>query len=59
MAINLDDWAPLPDMSRKQLSVIINKPEEVKSQLSAALGRLLTSLDDPNGVISAFSSYVE
>jgi hypothetical protein len=59
MAINLDDWAPLPDMSREQLSVILDEPEEVKSQLSAALGRLLSSLDDPNGVISAFSSYVE
>lgn len=58
MTISLDDWEPLPDVSGRNLSQLVKgTPED--SSLRRALDRLVKSLDDPEGVISAFSSFAE
>ena len=52
------EHAPLVDMSGVNLRALAGR-----GKLPAALGRsikrLIASLNDPNGVISAFSSFVE
>lgn len=58
VTISLDDWQPLPDVSGYKLSQLVKgSPED--SSLRRALDRLVKSLDDPEGVISAFSSFAE
>lgn len=58
VTISLDDWEPLPDISGCKLSQLVKgTPED--SSLRRALDRLVRSLDDPEGVISAFSSFAE
>lgn len=58
VTISLDDWEPLPDVSGRNLSQLVKgTPED--SPLRRALDRLVKSLDDPEGVISAFSSFAE
>jgi FXSXX-COOH protein len=51
------DWAPLVDMSDVQLRGLTADGSE--SALARSVQRLMRQLDDPNGVISAFSSFVE
>lgn len=48
------DWTPLPDVSDQLIADMRDKPA-----LDRAIQRLVRSLADPNGVISAFSSFVE
>ena len=50
---NGDKWGPLPDMSGVRLTDIA-EPGLVRSA-----ARYVRQLDDPNGVISAFSSFVK
>lgn len=47
-------WVPLVDVSDMTMTEIMNSAE-----LNPILNRLLASLDDPDGIISAFQSYVE
>lgn len=53
----LIEFEPLPDVSTETLSDMLAGAGGV--QLQRATRRLVSSLDDPNGVISAFSSFVE
>jgi FXSXX-COOH protein len=48
-------WAPLIDVSQLPLSVLHRGDDTV---LARSLERLIQSLDDPNGVISAFGSFI-
>lgn len=49
-------WEPLPDVSEKSMAALLAGSGGV--QLQRATERLVASLDDPNGVISAFSSFL-
>jgi FXSXX-COOH protein len=51
-------WAPLIDVSNVRLSDLLAS-DGGDSALARSTQRLVRSLDDPNGVISAFSSFVE
>jgi hypothetical protein len=48
------DWTPLVDAS--QLPIIAGFAED-DSILARSLRQVISSLDDPNGVISAFDSF--
>jgi hypothetical protein len=48
-------WAPLTDVSGRPLSALHPSAD---TQLARSLERLIRSLDDPNGVISAFGSFI-
>ena len=50
-----EDWAPLFDTSGMTIPELMAASGD--SALGRSLQRLLDSLDDPNGVISAFSSF--
>jgi FXSXX-COOH protein len=50
-------WAALIDVSGVSLSDLVAGKGD--SALGRSIRRLVESLDDPNGVISAFSSFVE
>ena len=50
-------WAPLVDVSDIQLSDLLADGDN--SALGRSIRRLVRSLDDPNGVISAFSNFVQ
>jgi FXSXX-COOH protein len=47
-------WAPLIDVSGLPLAALNSSSE---TALAQAIRRVLVSLDDPNGVISAFESF--
>lgn len=49
------NWAPLIDASDMELRALMEAQDQ--PNVKAVLERLLTSLDDPNGVISAFQSF--
>lgn len=49
-------WAPLADMSEDSITELMEAAKE-KPALSRSLARLLRDLNDPNGVISAFSAF--
>lgn len=64
-----ESFGPLPDLGDKRLLELIQsstQPDaatgqsmtETKPVLDHALRRVLASLNDPDGVISAFGSYV-
>lgn len=50
-----EDWAPLVDLSGMSIPDLLAAGGD--STLSRSLERILRDLDDPNGVISAFSSF--
>jgi FXSXX-COOH protein len=50
-----EHWAPLMDMSALPLSALQAADHEV---LAPSLRQVIRSLNDPNGVISAFGSFV-
>jgi hypothetical protein len=47
-------WAPLIDVSGMAVSDLVGSED---TALERCVRRLIDSLDDPNGVISAFSSF--
>lgn len=49
-------WTPLVDVSRLPIADLL--ASEDRSPIARSVRRLQESLDDPNGIISAFSSYV-
>jgi FXSXX-COOH protein len=49
-------WRPLIDVSGVSLAELTNRGDDV---IARAVRQVLRSLDDPNGVISAFESFVE
>ncbi|GAA0934125.1 FxSxx-COOH cyclophane-containing RiPP peptide [Virgisporangium aurantiacum] len=49
-------WRPLIDVSGVSLTELTNRGDDV---IARAVQQVLRSLDDPNGVISAFESFVE
>lgn len=53
----LVEFEPLPDLSNVSMAALLDGAGGVPLQRSAK--RLVASLDDPNGVISSFSSFVE
>ena len=50
-------WAPLVDVSDTSIKDLLATGGD--TALTRSVQRLVHSLDDPNGVISAFSSFVE
>jgi len=48
-------WAPLIDVSRTPIGALRRGDDTV---LDRSLDRLIKSLDDPHGVISAFGSFI-
>jgi FXSXX-COOH protein len=48
-------WAPLIDVSDMSIADLLAAGQD--STLARSVARLVESLDDPNGVISAFSSF--
>ena len=50
-----DGWTPLPDLSGQPIELLDPADDSI---LGRSLKQLLDSFDDPNGVLSAFSSYV-
>jgi FXSXX-COOH protein len=53
-AVEDPSWAPLIDVSRLRLAAMDTTAD---STLARAMRRVLASLDDPNGIISAFESF--
>jgi len=51
-----EDLAPLIDVTNVS---VVDSFKNASVQLQRSVRRLVDSLDDPNGVISAFSSFVE
>lgn len=51
-----DQWAPLAEVSDLPISEIVTRGAD--PALALSMQRLVRSLDDPDGVISAFSSFV-
>lgn len=52
-----EELAPLINVTEISLKEPLS--DDVKPQIRASTRRLIDSLNDPNGVISAFSSFVE
>lgn len=52
------EWAPLVDVSGMTLEDIMLQAEP-GSPIYAATERVIKSLDDPDGIISAFQSYIQ
>lgn len=50
-----EQWAPLVDVSDRRLTDLLASEDD--TALARAVRRLVRSLDDPDGVISAFGSY--
>ncbi|MBM2617895.1 hypothetical protein JIG36_20265 [Actinoplanes sp. LDG1-06] len=50
-----EPWAPLVDLSRVPLDRAVGEDNEI---IERALGRVLRSLHDRDGVISSFGSFV-
>ena len=48
------DWAPLVDVSAMSMSDLLASDDIV---LAKSVQRLVQSLDDPDGIISAFQSF--
>lgn len=48
-------WSPLPDLSDWSVGDIV---DEADGALARAARRVIRELDDPDGVISAFQSFV-
>jgi hypothetical protein len=48
------DWAPLPDASALPILALSTNAD---TALGRSLRQVIRSLDDPNGVISAFDSF--
>lgn len=48
------EWAPLVDLSEMSILELMASDD---STLARSIQQLLASINDPNGVISAFSSY--
>ncbi len=48
------EWAPLVDVSTMSMSDLIGNSDSV---LAKSVQRLADSLDDPDGIISAFQSF--
>jgi len=48
-------WAPLVDVSHRSMTELVADGDTV---LARCVDRLVRSLDDPDGVISAFQNYV-
>jgi hypothetical protein len=51
------EWDPLPDVSQEKFHILTERVKGGDTGLDRALQRLIKSLNDPNGVISAFSSF--
>ncbi|GIF49516.1 hypothetical protein DFJ67_4794 [Asanoa ferruginea] len=51
-----DQWAPLAEVSGLPISELATSGAD--PALALSMRRLVNSLDDPDGVISAFSSFV-
>jgi hypothetical protein len=51
-----EDFAPLIDVTGVPLADLF---KDASVQIKRSVQRVVDSLDDPNGVISAFSSFVE
>lgn len=51
-------WVPLVDVSAIRVAELLTE-QGVNTALARSVQRLIHTLDDPNGVISAFSSFVE
>jgi FXSXX-COOH protein len=49
-------WAPLVEVSHLPITDLVGGSDPA---LSRSVQRLVRSLDDPDGVISAFSSFVQ
>lgn len=47
-------WAPIPDLSGQPVHLLDLTDDSV---LGRSLRQVIKSLDDPNGVLSAFSSF--
>jgi len=58
VATNIE-WELLPDVSEETFQTLRRRSEGGDTGLDRAIQRLTKSLNDPNGVISAFSSFVE
>jgi hypothetical protein len=50
-------WAPLIDMAEVPLATLLADTDS-GSKVARCVQRLVNSLDDKNGVISAFSSFI-
>ena len=50
-----EGWTPMPDLSGQPITLLDLADDSV---LGRSLQRVLDSFDDPDGVISAFSSFV-
>lgn len=50
-----DDWAPLADTAGMTIPELLAASDN--AALTRSLQRLLNDLDDPNGVISAFTAF--
>ncbi len=50
------EWVPLIDVSGMSLVELATTDN---AQIAAATARVVASLDDPDGIISAFQSFVE
>lgn len=50
-----ETWAPLVEVSHLPIAALASGADPA---LARSMQRLVSSLDDPNGVISAFSSFV-
>jgi hypothetical protein len=48
-------WVPLPDVSGESVELLDRDDESV---LGRCLDQIMRSIDDPNGLLSAFSSFV-
>lgn len=49
-----DAWSPLVDVTQRS---VVGLLAETDTALARCVERLVLDLDDPNGVISAFSNY--
>jgi hypothetical protein len=52
------EWAPLIDVTHERVGDLLARTGD-DTALARSIQRLVYGLDDPNGVISAFSSFVE
>jgi hypothetical protein len=47
-------WVPLIDVSRLSIAELVGRDDSVFDRM---IGQVIESLDDPNGVMSAFQSF--
>lgn len=55
-AADTEEWAPLAEVSSRPITDLVASGAD--PALARSVQRLVRSLDDPDGVISAFSSFV-